>query len=177
MQRTAGARHPPQCGRPRPGGNPAVRQARHRGRVPRPALRLRRRAQQRAWIEFAAPTFADAWQFLNASDQASADTASAAFRSKLQKREQALGQGPYFAGPTFGMVDVVFAPLLRYFGLLPAQVCAPIFEGLPRIGAWRAALAARPSVIGAVAQDYASRFQQHLHRQRALLADAVRVPA
>ncbi|WOB51322.1 glutathione S-transferase family protein [Xanthomonas hydrangeae] len=135
------------------------------------------RAQQRAWIEFAAPTFADAWQFLNASDQASADTASAAFRGKLQKLEQALGQGPYFAGPTFGMVDVVFAPLLRYFGLLPADVCAPLFEGLPRIGAWRAALAARPSVIGAVAQDYASRFQQHLHRQRALLADAVCVPA
>ncbi|NJB78936.1 glutathione S-transferase family protein [Xanthomonas arboricola] len=87
------------------------------------------RAQQRAWIEFAAPTFADAWQFLNASDQASADTASAAFRGKLQKLEQALGHGPYFAGPAFGMVDVVFAPLLRYFGLLPAEVCAPIFEG------------------------------------------------
>ncbi|MGV7197324.1 glutathione S-transferase family protein [Xanthomonas sp. NCPPB 1325] len=135
------------------------------------------RAQQRSWIEFATPTFADGWQFLNASDQASADAARAAFRSKLQKIEDVLGEGPYFAGSTFGMVDVVFAPLLRYFGLLPADVYAPIFEGLPRISAWRAALAARPSVIGAVAQDYASRFQQHLHKQRALLADAVCVPA
>ncbi|MBB4606222.1 glutathione S-transferase [Xanthomonas arboricola] len=131
------------------------------------------RAQQRAWIEFAAPTFADAWQFLNASDQASADTASAAFRGKLQKLEQALGQGPYFAGPTFGMVDVVFAPLLRYFGLLDPQVCQPIFAGLPRIAAWRAALAARHSVALAVGDDYAERFQQHLLKQQVIFSGAV----
>ncbi|APO95860.1 glutathione S-transferase family protein [Xanthomonas vesicatoria] len=134
------------------------------------------RAQQRAWIEFATPTFADGWQLLIASDQASAETARAAFRGKLQKIEDVLGEGPYFAGSAFGMVDVVFAPLLRYFDLLQADISAPIFDGLPRVREWRAALAARQSVISAVGPDYASRFQQHLQRQRALLADAVRVP-
>ncbi|NJC44798.1 UNVERIFIED_ORG: glutathione S-transferase [Xanthomonas campestris] len=130
------------------------------------------RAQQRAWVEFAAPTFADAWQFLYASDPA-----SAAFRRKLQKIEQALGQGPHFTGPTFGMVDVVFAPLLRYFRELQSHVCALVFDWLPRVGAWHAALAARQSVILAVGPDYAHRLQQHLQRQGALLAQAVNVPA
>ncbi|MFO3705941.1 glutathione S-transferase family protein [Xanthomonas codiaei] len=136
-----------------------------------------KRAQQRAWIEFATPTFADGWQLLNATDQATAEAARTAFHSKLQKIEAVLGEGPYFAGAAFGMVDVVFAPLLRYFDLLQADVSAPIFDGLPRVRAWRAALAARQSVISAVGPDYAHRFQQHLQRQGALLAQAASVPA
>ncbi|NIK02358.1 glutathione S-transferase family protein [Xanthomonas cannabis] len=135
------------------------------------------RAQQRSWIEFATPTFADGWQFLNASDQATADAARAAFRSKLQKIEDVLGEGPYFAGSTFGMVDVVFAPLLRYFDLLQADISTPIFHDVPRVRAWRTALAARQSVISAVGPDYASRFQQHLQRYGALLAQSMSVPA
>jgi glutathione S-transferase len=80
--------------------------------------------------------------------------------------EAALGAGPYFAGVDFQMVDAVFAPLFRYFDILDPKVSEPIFENLPRVSAWRAALAARESVIASVAGDYAERFQYHLRQKQ-----------
>jgi glutathione S-transferase len=128
------------------------------------------RARQRAWIEFATQALADAWQFLNAADRPTADARQAAFRGKLQRLEPVLGSGPYFQGAAFSMVDAVFAPLFRYFDILDPKVSRPIFEGLPRVSAWRAALAVRPSVAAAVGKDYAERFQAHLRQHGALLA-------
>ncbi|WP_029002908.1 glutathione S-transferase family protein [Azorhizobium doebereinerae] len=128
------------------------------------------RARQRAWIEFATPTMADAWQFLHATDRATADIKQAAFRDRLQRLEEELAAGPYFAGPAFGMVDAVYAPLFRYFAIIDPAVSRPIFEGLPRVSAWRAALAARLSVRDVVVEDYAERFREHLRQHRALIA-------
>ena len=129
------------------------------------------RARQRAWIEFATQTLADGWQFLNATDPATADAKRAAFRARLQTLEAELGAGPYFGGVAFGMVDAVYAPLFRYFAIIDPAVSRPIFEGLPRVSAWRAALAARPSVTDAVVEDYAQRFREHLRQHQALIAN------
>jgi len=128
------------------------------------------RAKQRAWVEFGTATLSDAWQFLNATDRSIADAKRAAFRGRLPPLEAALAEGPYFSGVAFGMVDAVFAPLFRYFDILDPTVSLPIFEGLPRVSAWRKALAARPSVIAAVGEDYAERFREHLRHHQAILA-------
>lgn len=128
------------------------------------------RARQRAWIEYGTATLTDAWQFLNAKDRATADARRAAFRGRLEKIEEVLEQGPYFAGPKFGMVDAVFAPLLRYFDLIDPAVTQKMFHGFPRVERWREALALRKSVVAAVGQDYGQRFRQHLAEHQALLA-------
>jgi glutathione S-transferase len=126
------------------------------------------RAQQRAWIEYGTATQAEAWQFLYAKDRTTAAAKRATFRDKL---EAVVAAEPYFSGTVFGMVDAVYAPLFRYFDILDPTVSQPIFEGLPRVTAWKMALAARESVIAAVAGDYAERFRQHLRLHKALLAD------
>ncbi|GLY61516.1 glutathione S-transferase [Pectobacterium carotovorum subsp. carotovorum] len=130
------------------------------------------RARHRAWIEFATQTFAEGWQFLHARDSATADIKRAAFRERLGKLESEMSIGPFFAGSAFGMVDAVYAPLFRYFGIIDETVAHQIFDGLPRISAWRTALATRPSVRDAVIEDYADRFQAHLRHQGALIAAA-----
>ena len=129
------------------------------------------RARQRSWIEFGTATLADAWQFLNAKDRPTADAKQAAFRERLQRLEEALGEAPYFSGANFSMVDAVFAPVFRYFDILDPTISQPIFVDLPRVLAWRAGLAARESVRSAVAGDYALRFRQHLRQHQALLAE------
>lgn len=128
------------------------------------------RARQRAWVEFGTATLIEAWQFLNAKDPQTADAKQATFRDRLQRMEGELAAGPFFNGDAFGMVDAVFAPMFRYFDILDPAVSQPIFEGLPRVTAWRSTLAERPSVIAAGAGDYAERFQHHLRQHRALLA-------
>ncbi|MBT9553333.1 MAG: glutathione S-transferase family protein [Hydrogenophaga sp.] len=129
------------------------------------------RARHRGWVEFGTATLADAWQFLNATDRPSADAKQAAFRHRLQQLEAALGSGPYFNGAALGMVDAVCAPIFRYFDILDPAVSRSIFENLPRVSAWRNALALRRSVIDAVGSDYAERFRNHLRDHAALLAN------
>jgi glutathione S-transferase len=119
------------------------------------------RARNRAWIEF-----------LHAPDSATADAKRTAFRERLGKLESEIGVGPFFNGSAFGMVDAVYAPLFRYFESIDATVAHQIFDGLPRISAWREALEARSSVRDAVVEDYAARFQTHLRQQGALIAAA-----
>ncbi|QDG56134.1 glutathione S-transferase family protein [Pseudomonas sp. NIBRBAC000502773] len=130
------------------------------------------RARNRAWIEFASQAQAEAWQFLHARDSATADAKRTAFRERLGKLESEIGVGPFFNGSAFGMVDAVYAPLFRYFESIDATVADQIFDGLPRISAWRKALEARSSVRDAVVEDYAARFQTHLRQQGALIAAA-----
>jgi glutathione S-transferase len=128
------------------------------------------RARHRAWIEFATQTFTEGWQFLHAKDMATADARRAAFRDRLSKIEAELGDGPYFAGADFGLVDAVYAPLFRYFGIIDPKVADPIFVGLPRVTAWRAALADRSSVKNAVIDTYPDLFRDHLRQQGAMIA-------
>ncbi|NTA84142.1 glutathione S-transferase family protein [Agrobacterium tumefaciens] len=128
------------------------------------------RARHRAWIEFASQTFTEGWQFLHAKDIVTADAKRAAFRDRLSKIEAELGYGPFFAGADFGLVDAVYAPLFRYFGIIDPEVGEPIFAGLPRVTAWRAALGERSSVKSAVIDTYPDLFRDHLRQQGAMIA-------
>lgn len=128
------------------------------------------RAQHRAWMEFASATLSDAWGLLNASDHETAKAKSTAFRTKLERLETGMSDGPYFGGKDFSMVDAFIAPVFRYFDLLAGESGHPVFDGLERVAMWRRALALRPSVRAAVADDYAARLRQHLQDQHALLA-------
>lgn len=128
------------------------------------------RAQHRAWIEFGSATLTDAWGYLNAKDSTAAGMKAVVFRDKLDRLEAALSTGPYFGGDQFSMVDAVFAPVFRYFeGLAPEQNAA-LFEGVPKVGAWRQRLVKRPSVIAAAPSDYAAILQAHLQRYDSWLA-------
>jgi glutathione S-transferase len=142
---------------------------------PEPALRPTNallRAQHRAWIEFASATLTDAWGFLNASDHDTARAKAAAFRKKLERFEADMSHGPYFAGEGFSMVDAAIAPVFRYFDVLDFESTHHVFVGLKRVANWRLALARRPSIQAAVAQDYGTRFRKHLRQKEALLAPA-----
>ena len=127
------------------------------------------RAKHRAWIEFGSATLEEAWGYLNARDQASADLKAASLKDKLAQLEKILGSGPYFAGEAFGMVDAVFAPVFRYFDVLETDSTESLFTDFPGVNAWRKALSARASVSAAVSADYPALFQAHLQRQQALL--------
>lgn len=116
-----------------------------------------KRAQHRAWMEFGSGLLNTIAAFYNAPDA----VALARQRENLQQRFSQLEavlpeQGPYFAGASFSMVDAVFGPVFRYFDVLESAGEAGFFEQLPKVRAWRAALAARPSVQQAVGSGYAA---------------------
>ena len=71
--------------------------------------------------------------------------------------QDALGDGPWFSGEDFSLVDAAFAPAFRYFDLIDELTGIDFFESTPKVAAWRKALKQRPSVIGAVSDDYLER--------------------
>lgn len=127
------------------------------------------RAQHRGWMEFGSSVLSDLWGFETAKDADTYEAKRRALIDKFRRVEGALGDGPFFAGERFSMVDAVFAPIFRYFDVFDTLAPTGVFDGLAKVTAWRTALAERPSVRGAVANDYAERLKTFLSQHDAWL--------
>jgi len=130
------------------------------------------RAQHRAWMEFGSAILADLWGYETSQDAAVFEQKRLALAAKFERVEAALAassDGPYFAGKSFSLVDAVFAPVFRYFEVFDTISDSHIFDDLPRVDAWRKALAARPSVRDAVVPEYPQHLMEFLKRHQAHL--------
>jgi glutathione S-transferase len=111
------------------------------------------RAEHRAWIEFGSAILNDVAGLYTAADEAAFNAKVAALRERFARIETRL-KGPWFDGERFSLVDAVFGPVFRYFDAFDRVGDFGILANLPKVGAWRAALAARPSTEAAVSPEY-----------------------
>lgn len=116
------------------------------------------RAHHRAWIEFSSATLNSIWAMYVAPDTQTLNAKVDDLRAKFRQIEAELGarpnSEPYFAGPTFSIVDACFAAVFRYFDVFETIEDFGVFQELPRVLVWREALAQRASVQSAVRADY-----------------------
>ena len=121
------------------------------------------RARHRAWIEFGSAMLNTVGAFYGAPDAHSLEARRNELRARFAQLEAVLdARGPYFAGATFSLVDAAFAPVFRYFEVFGALGIDGFFDGLPKVRAWRDALAQRESVRVAVTQNYAQLLTEFL---------------
>ena len=121
------------------------------------------RARHRAWMEFGSAVLNTIGGFYNAADAVALEARRVELRGRFEQLERVVdAQGPWFGGSAFSLVDAVFAPVFRYFDVFEALGEPALFDGLPRVQAWRAALAQRPSVQKAAPADYAQRLERFL---------------
>jgi glutathione S-transferase len=136
------------------------------------------RARHRAWVEFGSAVLNLIGGFYAAADDAALEARRLDLAARFAQLEQELdanGSGPYFAGAHFAIVDAVWGPVFRYFDVFDRIAAFGVFDGLPKVQAWRAALAARDSVRNAVAPDYPQRLWAFLLARRSALSR--RMPA
>lgn len=129
-----------------------------------------RRAQDRAWMEFASALLNAIGAFYNAPDEATLKARAAAIRERFRQVEAELGDGPYFSGQAFNMVDAAFAPVFRYFDTFDRIGDFGFWTGIPEVQRWRAALARRPSVVTAVSAAYGDRLRGFLRARGSALS-------
>jgi glutathione S-transferase len=127
------------------------------------------RARHRAWMEFGSAILSDIWTIETTGDRDSFGAAVTALAGKFARVEAELGDGPFFAGEAFTLVDAVFGPVFRYFDVFDGIADLGVLDGLPKVRDWRAALAARPSVRNAVVPDYNDRLFGFLRRKDGVL--------
>jgi len=127
------------------------------------------RAQHRAWMEFGSAVLGDLWGLETTQDAATFAAKREALTAKFARVEDALGEGPYFDGARFSLVDAAFAPIFRYFDVFDSYGDLGIFAATPKVRAWRDQLAQRLSVKAAVGPDYPQLLRAFLARHEAYL--------
>lgn len=132
------------------------------------------RARHRAWMEFGSAVLNLIGAFYSAADEATLLARAADIRARFVQIEAALGEGPFFAGESFSIVDAVFGPVFRYFDVIDEIGDFGWWAGLPKLRRWRNALASRPSVAQAVRADYADGLRAFLLARRSALSSRMR---
>lgn len=133
------------------------------------------RARHRAWMEFGSAMLNQIAGFYCAADEPALLAHTTALRERLLRLEGTLGQGPYFAGSRFSVVDAVFAPVLRYFDLFDQIADFGFWDAVPRVQRWRQALAARSSVSTAVGPHYPAKLRYFIEKRESALARRCKV--
>jgi len=134
------------------------------------------RARHRSWMEFGSAVLNGIAALYGAPDATALRSRRDDLAARFAQLEAALSDGPLFAGAAFSIVDAVFAPVFRYFDVFESFADLALFAQTPRLRAWRAALAQRPSVRDAVTPDYDVRLTSFL-RQRGSALTALMPPA
>jgi glutathione S-transferase len=128
------------------------------------------RAEHRAWIEFGSSVLNDISGFYTAPDRAAFLAKGKTLEQRFEQLEQRLGEGPFFEGKHFSLVDAVFGPVFRYFDVLDRIGGLGVLAEKPKVNAWRNALAARMSIQNAVAKDYEQRLWAFLEARKSHLS-------
>ena len=131
------------------------------------------RARHRAWIEYGSAVVNDIWGFYTAPDATALQAKAAVLHEKFVRIEQTLGAGPWFAGDRFSLVDAVFGPVFRYWNVFDRIADFGVFDGLPKVQAWRTALMQRASVRDAVDAGYDERLRRFIIERRSHLSSLV----
>ncbi len=128
------------------------------------------RARHRAWISLGSECLGDIAGFYSARDDATLEATAGRLHARFRLVEDQLGDGPWFAGARFSLVDTVFAPVFRHFDTFDRIANFGVFDGLARVLQWRATLAPRPSVRDVVSSDYQTLLAAFLRRRESALS-------
>lgn len=119
-----------------------------------------RKAENRAWIEFGSNLNMQQYGMLIAKDQAAYEEKYQAVRTDLQRLEQQLGDGPYFNGQQFTLIDAAYAPPLMRFALIERYYDFHLLKQCPKLQTWQQALLGRESVKQSVVPEFETLFTE-----------------
>jgi glutathione S-transferase len=120
------------------------------------------RARNRAWVELASEVQKKIGALRSAKDEDAFEMHVATLRRRFVSLEDEIGNGPFFNGEHFALVDAAFAPAFRYLDVVDPEGRLGFFDALEKVNRWREALDERPSVRGAVVEDYSERLLKFL---------------
>jgi glutathione S-transferase len=132
-----------------------------------------KRAEHRARISFGSSILENIAELYRAENATDFDHVSRLLRLKFKALQDDLGEEPYYDGEKFSLVDAVFGPIFRYFDVFDQIGNFGILDGNEVVLKWREALHKRPSVKGAVTEDYEARLFKFLKAKNSYLSGLI----
>lgn len=124
-----------------------------------------RRAHNRAWVEVANDLTGSQFMYATKTDAAEFQPFYDTFAEQLRRLEAELGDGPFFNGENFCLIDAAFAPVFTRLAILERDYGIAATDGLPKVAAYSEALLARPSVRGGVPDDFEVLYHARMEKQ------------
>lgn len=116
------------------------------------------RARHRGWIEFGSNLLVDQFKAMLAQDEDGYQQQREALGGGFARLAQEIGQGPYFMGERFSLVDAAYAPFFMRFEILKGYR-EDLEDLLPTgLAHWSESLLQRPSVQQSVVDDFTRLF-------------------
>jgi len=118
------------------------------------------RALNKSWIEFGGECCSLTFQLMVAPDQQSYEDIIAQLAANLERVQKVLGDGPFFNGEKFALIDAAYAPIFIRLDVFRDLLGIRITEDLPKIHAWQETLLALPEVQQARVPELPDLFRQ-----------------
>lgn len=140
-----------------------------------PALHPRdpvRRAHNRGWIEFGSDLLVRRHGLMTANDRAAFEKKKNEVTERLTRLERQLGDGPYFNGREFSLVDAAYAPLLIRLAIMEEVFRLGLLKHVPGVTAWYEAVMHYPAVKRSLFAGFKERMVDNIKSRDGYLARA-----
>jgi glutathione S-transferase len=127
------------------------------------------RALNRAWIEFGSNIIMDQYVWSTTQDQDTYTARGQALREKLERLELQLGDGPYFNGEAFSLVDTALAPIFMRQLMIEETFGTEFYMGLPKLKFYTDVLMDLAAVQKSVVEDFKPLFIDYLKDSQSVL--------
>lgn len=131
------------------------------------------KAKHRGWAEISSTLIIQAHQLIMAESEEKFMDIQKDIHQKLSHIEHAIGDGPYFMGTSFGLVDAAYAPFFKRIAEINIILALEIFDNLPNIQAWSKALLSRKSVQDSLIKDFSQQYREYIKKQTSYLAQHI----
>lgn len=129
-----------------------------------------RRAFNRSWIEYGSNCLTDTLHMTTVDSAKAFSQVLQTHNDKLALVESEFGQGPFFNGADFSLVDAAYAPMFMRLELLGRYTPVLQTERLPKLARWSAALLKLPAVIDSVAAEFPQLYEALIRRRGGYLS-------
>lgn len=128
------------------------------------------KALNRAWIEYSAELSNLSFNMATTDDAETLARSLESLRERFRHLEKNLGEGPFFNGASFSLIDAAYAPVfIRIARLLELAAAAVIPPECRKTLSWRDAILARESVRGSIIEDFARLAIERFQRRGSVL--------
>jgi len=128
------------------------------------------KAVNRGWIEFTSELFVSLYRLYQAKNKEDFEQQRKEARIKLERLEEQLGEGPFFNGPQFALIDAAIAPAFMRIALLEEIRPFALLEGLSKVQCWSRNLLYLDSVHDSVVPEFPVLFRNYLAASGGYLA-------
>lgn len=131
------------------------------------------KAINRAWIEFSSGLNMSMFFWATAATEEDATKHFNKMIDDMKKCEAQLGEGPFFNGLDFCIIDAAFAPFFMRLEFIADAMQEHYLESLPKMLVWHKALMAKPSVQNSVVPDIREKFVDYIIARDSFLSKQI----